>query len=128
MQKAIKLPARRKANYYGPESLLQIWAMEDMSKRRPKWYATACSRANEIKASWQHGKKLKLMGKKAGFPDIDFTPVKGQRVFVEFKAKGKKAEPHQLAIHADLREAGHEVYLIDNKEDWLALMDRWPYS
>lgn len=56
----------------------------------------------------------------AGWPDIECYRNK-IAVFIEGKAKGKKAKPLQEYRHEQLRGQGFEVYTIDNFEDYLKL-------
>lgn len=58
-----------------------------------------------------------------GVPDrIVLLP--GSRIFfVELKSKGKKARPLQLAVHRVFSNLGHNVYILDSKEqvkEWLS--------
>lgn len=58
--------------------------------------------------------KLKFIGR-FGSPDR-LVILEGRHFLVEVKAPGKKAEDHQLRLHALLRWAGLEVYVIDSFE------------
>lgn len=52
-------------------------------------------------------------------PDRLFiVPGRNLFFFVEFKAPGKKPEPHQIREHKRLRGKGLSVYVIDNFEDF----------
>ena len=56
-----------------------------------------------------------------GVPDR-MAVLPGGRIFwVELKAPGKKAEPHQLREHKRLRALGFQVDVIDSKEG----VDEW---
>jgi len=46
---------------------------------------------------------------------------RGAVLFIEFKQPGKVPTKRQEARHAQLRDLGQEVYVIDNKEDFVAL-------
>lgn len=59
-------------------------------------------------------RKLKWIGHR-GAPDR-MVILLGQVWFVELKATGKKAEPHQLREHARLRQAGAAVMVLDSIE------------
>lgn len=48
----------------------------------------------------------------------------GQIVIIEFKKKGKKPRPDQLAEHRTLAAAGITVNVIDNVKDGIALLCR----
>lgn len=109
------------------EWILQKDCIDWMRYARPRWFLTAASRPNEGKRTVQYTQKLKAMGLKAGFPDFDFTPAHGQRVFIEFKRKGGKARKDQDEIHESLQAAGHEVYVIDDFDNFVALCQKWPY-
>jgi len=41
----------------------------------------------------------------------------GRTIWIELKAPGKKAEPHQLREHARMRKMGQRVVVIDSLED-----------
>ncbi len=55
-----------------------------------------------------------------GWPDL-YILKNGRTVLIEMKAAGKKPEPLQLYIHAQIRLHGGEVYKVDRWEDYLAL-------
>ena len=46
----------------------------------------------------------------------------GTLVIVEFKAKGKKPTPYQIAIHKRIAAVGFKVHIIDNVEDGKKLL------
>lgn len=46
----------------------------------------------------------------------DDDPYSGQTIWVELKAPGKKAEPHQLREHERMRRVGQRVEVIDSYE------------
>lgn len=52
----------------------------------------------------------------SGWPDLEIFPGKKVIFFIECKAPGKKADPLQEHIHGILREAGYEVFVVDNAE------------
>lgn len=56
-----------------------------------------------------------MQASKNGIPDR-FYARKGRIVFVEYKAPGEPATVQQLKRHAEMREAGIEVHIIDNME------------
>lgn len=52
-----------------------------------------------------------------GFPD-DLFMRSGIGIFVEFKDEGKPATKQQKLRHREIRDAGFEVFTIDNEEDF----------
>ena len=63
---------------------------------------------------------LKRKGVVSGWPDIELfwkRPEGLQMIFFEVKAEGEKAKPHQLALHEELREDGHKVYVVYSREE-----------
>lgn len=53
---------------------------------------------------------------RVGVPDRIVLLQKGVLLFVELKAPGKKAKPHQLREHTRMRELGHRVVVLDSIE------------
>lgn len=51
-----------------------------------------------------------------GVPDRIVLLQKGVLLFVELKAPGKKAKPHQLREHTRMRALGHRVEVLDSIE------------
>lgn len=49
-------------------------------------------------------------------PVLPHGPLPGRTIWVELKAPGKKAEPHQLREHARMRAMGQRVEVIDSIE------------
>jgi hypothetical protein len=45
---------------------------------------------------------------------FDWENIRAQTIWVELKATGKKAEPHQLREHARMRAMGQSVVVIDS--------------
>ena len=68
-------------------------------------------------------RKIAYPGRR-GAPDRHFYR-RGVFLPIEFKAPGLKPEPHQLLEHARLAVAGFPVYVIDNIEDGIALLDSY---
>lgn len=56
--------------------------------------------------------KLALFGT-VGWPDRLFLAPGGRVLFVEYKAPGKKLQPHQLKVHQLLKRYGFNVYTVD---------------
>ena len=71
----------------------------------------------------KHGwlqRKLAWIGR-VGAPDRFFAKD-GRIVLVEFKAPGNVARPEQEREHRRLRDAGIEVYVIDNRDEFERVM------
>lgn len=58
-------------------------------------------------------------------PDRIFLGPGAMIFFIEFKRPGEKPTKLQEAEHAELRKLGFSVYVIDNVEDGIALIDRY---
>lgn len=62
---------------------------------------------------------------KAAVPDRIFFPGKGKVFFIEFKRLGAKATPAQLREHKRLRDLGFEVFVVDNTNDGVRVINTW---
>lgn len=60
---------------------------------------------------------------RAGAPDRWLFGPGGRLIIIEFKAEGKKPEPHQEREIKRLRDLGFEVHVIDNVEAGRALFE-----
>ena len=54
----------------------------------------------------------------SGWPDYQFVGWESHIFFVEFKRPGEKLRPRQRRKIRDLTAMGHEVYVIDNVDDF----------
>lgn len=59
-----------------------------------------------------------VLTNKAGIPDT-ICCKNGRAVWIEFKDKGRKAEPLQEHRHKELRAQGFLVFVIDTWEDYV---------
>ena len=59
----------------------------------------------------QFYRKLKRMGFKAGWPDLEIITPGSQTLFLELKRPGNYATIHQKEIHTRLKAAGALVYV-----------------
>lgn len=66
--------------------------------------------------------KLNGMGKRS-LPDRMFLFPGGQVLFIEFKRECERPTPLQRHLHAQWRALGHRVYVIDNIDDGVVLID-----
>ena len=71
---------------------------------------------NAGKMSPSYGRRLKLMGVKAGMPDL-FLLYDGQLLGIELKTKGGRIEVSQKAMHARLSDLGCPVAVCRSIED-----------
>lgn len=78
--------------------------------------------AHAKKTGWKQ-RKLQWIGRH-GAPDRVFIKS-GVILFVEFKQRGKKPTDHQAKEIAELKEAGMLVFVIDNIEAGIALLDSY---
>lgn len=61
--------------------------------------------------------RLVMLPKTAPLPGFDLLGSKpAQTIWVELKAPGKKAEPHQVREHERMRAMGQRVVVIDSIE------------
>lgn len=70
-------------------------------------------------------RKFKSPGKRDAPDDIFKHPNSSVVFFIEFKAFGKEPTSSQLEEHAVMRAAGLTVYVVDNFEDGVAIIDRY---
>jgi hypothetical protein len=70
------------------------------------------------------GGKLKAMGVKAGWPDLQFI-VAGRALFLELKTDTGRVSAAQSAMHTTLRAAGAEVAVTHGLDAALAQLTRW---
>ena len=52
-----------------------------------------------------------------GYPDRLLVLPGAKVIWVELKSRGRKPDKRQLIRHAELSDMGHEVRVIDNKND-----------
>lgn len=67
-----------------------------------------------VNAAGGHCRKVQFIGHR-GAPDR-LVMLPGRVVWVELKAPGEKAKPHQVREHQRLAEAGQRVLVIDSIE------------
>ena len=60
---------------------------------------------------------------KRGFPDRTVIGKTGHIFFVELKRFGKEPQRHQIWWHKLLRRIGFRVYVCDNKEQAIQILD-----
>lgn len=70
---------------------------------------------------WENAKLDKI---KRNWPDQAFFGPNESVFIVEFKRPNEKPRPGQLATHRKLKKVGHPVYVIDNFDDFVVLLDR----
>lgn len=64
----------------------------------------------------------------AGVPDRIVLLPHGKIFFVELKAPGKKAKPHQERLHTVFKNLGATVYVADSKEKVREIMSNEIYT
>ena len=67
--------------------------------------------------------RINVVGRK-GWPDYGYI-YKGRICFVEFKKPGEKPEPLQAHVHNILRDAGCDVFVVDNEDYGATLLQEW---
>lgn len=66
------------------------------------------------KAAGGECRKLKWIGRR-GAPDR-LVMLNGRTIFIELKAPGEKAKPHQVREHERMRRMGQRVEVVDSCE------------
>jgi len=123
----------KKRTVYVPDLLeeqihLQIAQYLDLVIKRPsRWHTVEVSNQSGTWAAMHRQKRLKAKGVRTGWPDIciywNNLEYDGwgcwllRLVFLEVKsAKGKLTEK-QEALHAELKEDGHHVYVVRSVDE-----------
>jgi len=96
-------------------------------KRPSRWHTVEVSNQASGKAAMFRQVALKARGVVTGWPDIEiFWQYEGdgwgkrsglRMIFLEVKAPEGKLTERQEALHAELREDGHEVHVVRSVED-----------
>lgn len=73
-------------------------------------------------ATEQGFRNVKLDLAARDWPDRQFFGDCGRSFLVEFKMPGQRPRPGQAKLHEDLEEMGYTVHVIDNYEDFTALV------
>ena len=68
----------------------------------------------QVKAMGGECRKLKWIGRH-GAPDR-LVMLNGKAIFIELKAPGEKAKPHQVREHERMRRMGQRVEVVDSFE------------
>lgn len=58
-----------------------------------------------------------------GYPDRLTLCPEGKFFWIEFKRQGEKPRPLQLSVHRKLRALGHKVYVVDNYEEAVEILE-----
>lgn len=120
-----------------PEFELQCACHEYIEFQYPKFYAFHIANERKVK---KYGKKqtpiegvrLKRMGVKKGNPDywilhpFDRDGIRYSGTVIELKAKGKlnNTSPEQKECIRQLKLIGYYVDVVDNLEDFIAIVDK----
>jgi hypothetical protein len=104
------------------ESKLQAdcfqWHWDNYKHQRKLMYMNNNNPKNPI-----HGALLKAMGLIRGVSDLSYL-VNGTIVFIEMKDKGKGQTDDQKQWQAIVEAAGYQYHVIDNFDDFKALIER----
>lgn len=81
---------------------------------------------NEGRRNARTGGRLKSMGLKAGFPDLQVIK-NADILFIEMKTVHKKSttSDKQDAVHCVLRKLKHKVVICRNIDQFIAIVDRF---
>lgn len=74
----------------------------------------------QVQNSGGEVRKVQFIGRR-GAPDR-LAMLPGKTYWVELKAPGQKAKPHQVREHTRMRNMGQQVYVIDSIEGVDALL------
>lgn len=93
-------------------------------KRPSRWQTIEVSNNQSGKWAMINQKQRTAKGIITGWPDIEIFITKhypdfisNELIFLEIKIPGKDAEPHQAALHKELREDGHEVFVVHSVDE-----------
>lgn len=78
--------------------------------------------ANEGMRSVVTGRRLSMIGLRAGAPDYIVVFADRPAIHIEVKCKSGRLSDKQKMLHDDLREAGHEIYTIRDIPELLAVI------
>jgi len=70
--------------------------------------------------------RINVVGRK-GWPDYGYL-YRGRICFIEFKRPGEKPTPLQAHVHEELRKAGACVFVVDNEDYGITLLEEWTYN
>ena len=78
---------------------------------------------NEAKRSEVMGARLKAMGMRPGWPDMEILLPGGKVVFFEFKTKTGRQSTSQKEIQLLLEAIGHQYFIIRSVEDFIRVVE-----
>ena len=90
--------------------------VEDYLVRRVKELGGECRKVKWIGRRGAPDRLVMLPRVKAADAKFDHTLIRARTLFVELKAPGEKAEPHQKREHERMRKMGQRVEVIDSFE------------
>jgi len=67
--------------------------------------------------------KMSVPGR-VGWPDQQYFVNEGYSFFIEYKAPGEPPKETQVKVHKRLRKRGFQVYVVDNIEMAVAIIDQ----
>ncbi len=114
----------------GAESEIQKACVDWFTlKYQNKGVGLIVSIPNEGRRNARTGGRLKRMGLKAGFPDLQVIK-KGDILFVEMKTERRNSETSdkQDAVHCVLRSLKHKVIICRSLDQFMVTVDRFMCS
>lgn len=82
---------------------------------------------NEAKRDLKMGDKLKKMGMRKGWPDLEIMHPSGgyYGLFIEFKSEKGSTSKEQKAILAELERQGYKVAVIKDIDEFISVVDEY---
>ncbi len=107
---------------FQPEQQLQMACVEWLELQRRMKKLSYFSVPNGGKKSKLTGWILKLMGQRAGIPDLVLLFPGARTLFVELKIPRSYPSPEQKEIHEELRFFGFEVHVLRSLDALIQLV------
>ncbi len=94
--------------------------LDTVIKRPSRWHTVEVSNQASGGAAINRQKKLKARGVRTGWPDIHLmcgTDTEWMNIFFEVKSATGRLSPTQEALHIELKEDGHEVFVVRSVDE-----------
>ncbi len=119
----------RKRRLQRPELALHIKCVAHFRETYPE-FARLITYIDNNARSARAGAMKKKMGTTAGMPDLIFLLPRGEYNYAcfEFKAPQGRLSSVQMAVHADIRQAGGKVILVTSFDYFTSALDAYLQS